>query len=84
MSYPNVDRCCQLHEVIEVHYFVDVWEAQLYVADGHRMVVAATGSSVASAMDHMNRKLHGVSLDMVRNMPAIRGMIAYRAIRSME
>jgi hypothetical protein len=77
----NIDRCCQLHEVIEIHYFVSVWEAQLYTQEGNRLVITAEGSSVASAIDHLNRKLHGVSLDQLRAMPALTGMKSNMAIR---
>lgn len=79
----NIDRCVQLHEVLEVHYYVTVWEVQLYTQDGNRLVMTADGSSVLSAMDHLNMKLHGHTLETIRKLPAISGMKADKAIREL-
>ncbi len=52
----NLDRLIQLHEVLEVHYMVTDYEAQLYTHDGHTKVLIARGESVEEAIRNLANK----------------------------
>lgn len=79
----NIDRCCQLHEVIEVHYFVDHFAAQLYTDNGERLVIIGAGDTVQNAIGNLNLKLEGLTVDNVRKVPSLTGMKANKYIRTL-
>lgn len=69
----NLSKCCQLHERIEIHYYVDHWVAQLFTADYEgRLVMIGGGDSVKKALQALNKKLEGLTLDDIRKLPELR------------
>ena len=67
----NIEACCQLHETVEVHYWVDCYSAQLWTGDGGRMVLEAIGKSVLEALVALNEALEGWDLDRVRSSETV-------------
>ena len=66
LGYPNIERCCQLHEEVELLYVVDGYEAMLRTADGDRIVAQGHGSDVVAALGSLERCLEGKALKDVR------------------
>lgn len=78
----NLDKVLQLHEVIEIHYYVDHIGAQLYTADGNRLVLEGFGDdSIENAIADLNRQCEGLSVYDIRRLPAISSKAAYKTGR---
>lgn len=66
--FPNIDRCCQLHESVDIIYIVDGYEARLNVDDGQRIAYHASGENVFQALTALDLLLAGKTLDEVRSV----------------
>jgi hypothetical protein len=67
----NLERCCQLHERVEIHYYVDHYEAQLFTSD-RKVAVGYHIDSIQYALMHLSAKLQDITLDQIRKLPEIR------------
>lgn len=52
----SLDNLVQLHEQIEIHYYVDHYAAKLITQDGNRVVLVGRGNGIAEAMADLERQ----------------------------
>lgn len=64
--YPNIENCCQLHERVEIHYYVDHYAANLVLDTDDGVVFTGHGPTVAAAMAALELELEGKTLDDIR------------------
>jgi hypothetical protein len=64
--YANIERCCQLHETVEIVYAVDHYAVRLLTSD--KVVLEAKGPTVEEAMRHLDWCLTDITLDQVRSL----------------
>jgi len=64
--YQNIERCCQLHETVEIVYVVDGYEARFLT--GEKLVVEVRGPTVEEALRELDRCLAHVTLEEVRSV----------------
>lgn len=64
--FPNIHRCCGLHEHVEVHYHVDEYEARLHRDADDSVAASGRGPDVESALRDLDAQLIGVTLDHIR------------------
>lgn len=68
----HTDQCCQLHERIEIHYYMDRYEAQLFTADyDGRKVVVGVGDTISQALQNLDDQLEFLTLPQIRKLPEI-------------
>ena len=79
----NLDSLLQLHEVVEIHYYVDHTVAQLYTQDGNRLVLEGKGNDIPSALADLDRQCIHITLQVLRKMPAIGINSSNSAIRKL-
>lgn len=71
--FDNIEQCCQLHERVEIHYYVDHYEAQLWTGNGEgRKVVVGNGESIEDAMKNLDEQCNFLTLAQVRKLPEVR------------
>lgn len=61
-----MDHLLQLHEHIEIHYYVDRYEAQLWTTDGGKLTVVGQGQTIDEAMEDLKRKSSWYNLEEIR------------------
>lgn len=66
MIYNNIERCCQLHERVELLYVVDGYDAVLSTKDGDVEVLRSHGETIDGALDNLDLALINLSLEDVR------------------
>lgn len=64
----NIDRCCQLHERIEILYVVTGWQIQLLTQDGAYIAIELEGETVQDAIDKLEKALESHTLQTVRKL----------------
>ncbi len=70
-----LDKLIQLHESLEVHYYVSHYVAYLVTMDGGRRVLKGEGESVDSAINALKDKCTELGLEnvkQVRKLPTLR------------
>lgn len=68
-----LDGFVQLHERIEIHNYVDHYEAQLYTGDYEgRLVAKGKGQSVLEALSELDLQLESETLDSIRKLPRLK------------
>lgn len=68
----NLDNCVQLHERIEIHYYVSHYEAQLYTWDySGPMVLKADGNTIAEALTNLNKLCEGHDCRSIRQLAKV-------------
>ena len=66
MTLENIERCCQLHESVELTYVVDGYVATLTTHDGYRPVLRVRGDSALGALVRLDARLKTETLASVR------------------
>ena len=67
-----LDQFVQLHEQIEIHYYVSHYEAQLYTQDGHKKVLVGRGDTIMDAIFDLCwavRESKVKNIDELRSLP---------------
>jgi hypothetical protein len=67
MSLENLEECMQLHEHVEIHYYVDHYEVQLWRHDGNNIVMVGRGPTIIEALCMLEKGLTGWTLEKIRN-----------------
>lgn len=66
----TLDTAVQLHEVLEIHYYVDHYAAELHTQDGQKCVLKGYGSSPDEALLMLRFELLTVAdLTTLRKLP---------------
>ncbi len=56
----ELDNKVQLHQTIEIHYYVDHYAAQYYSTDGQRLVDTGEGESILDALINLAPKIKDI------------------------
>lgn len=65
----NLDQAIQLHESLEIHYYVDHYAAELYVSDGYRIALTGKGEDIDSAINDLRKQLENIkNIDTLRKL----------------
>lgn len=68
----KINDLLQLHESVEIHYYVDHVAAEFYTTDGDKLICVGIGETVRDALGDLDRKLAGFKdLDTIRLAPNI-------------
>lgn len=63
----EIERLLQLHEVLEIHYRVDHYSAELYVDDGDRLTIYGSGKTIQEAIEKLNEEAKKYTLLEIRH-----------------
>lgn len=64
--FNNIERCCQLHETIEIVYVVDGYVVRLLSSD--HSVAEVRRPTLEEAMKHLDWCLTDITLEQVRSL----------------
>lgn len=59
----DLDSYVQLHEHIEIHYYVDHYAAEFHIQDGQRRVAVGQGATISEALANLEATLGTKTLD---------------------
>lgn len=67
LELENLERCCQLHEHVEIIYVVDGYQASLETENFPEVpLIKAHGTSFVEALIALDKALEGKTLEQVR------------------
>ena len=66
MNIPNIERLVNLREGLEVYYVVDGYVATFTTAEGDQDVIDGEGQTIQAALEDLDKKLEGKTLEHIR------------------
>ena len=64
----HLERCCQLHESIEIFYIVCAYQARLLTQDGAKIIFKAEGRTIQEALELLNTMCESYRVADIRKL----------------
>ena len=67
--FANIEKCCQLHEDVQIIYVVDGYQASLLASDGRLVFMEGkVGETILAALQNLDSQLSEVNHEDIRRL----------------